>query len=48
MCFPEKMFKKTEEESYVMLVSGDGDMSICVFDSTSHFIKSENSIMEVR
>jgi len=45
---PSKLFKKTGEDAYVMLMSGGSDLTNCVFDSTYHFIKSESAIVEVR
>lgn len=47
-CIPSKLFKPTGEKAYVMLMSGGSDLTNCVFDSTYHFIKSENAIVEVR
>ena len=47
--FSRNLFVPKGEEAYVMLMSSDGkDFTECVFDSTYHFLESQNAIVEIR
>ena len=47
--FSPNIFSAKGEDAYVVLLSTSGkDYTVCVFDSTYHFLESENAIVEIR